>query len=202
MTGLHNPRDDLVRAIGEVCHIWAQIENWVEDIALQTAVLLQPKMREDEPLTILRIAMTNMEFRNKVSTAKAYLHLVNLDESKNLYDRAEKLLNYIDNDARVERNRYVHDTWHIYGDEIRRIKFGTKISRPKSHHRILTTAIERTYNSTNKIDEFVDNLNLVYDDLVNLYNHISWLCFSLDEESPPAHKQSLPENWSSLIHPD
>lgn len=200
MTDTYSRYDQIAHAIGDVCLWWVSDENVVHDIILHLATYLHSGFDQKEAWDILHLTVSHMDARQKIATAKVLAHHVQTPHSPTFYEQAESLLNYLDNVARPERNRYVHDYWTSDGAEVVRVRYGPKVHRPSSRERSLSQWTERRYPSLEAIHAFAKNLELVYRDLVDLDNHIAWLVGQRD--SPGPHQQPLPQEWQSLGHRD
>jgi hypothetical protein len=193
----HGVYDQIALAIGDACIWWVTIEHVVHDIILHLAVYLDPAFKATTAARdILHTTLASMDSREKVATAKALAHSVNTSDSPDFYERTEELLNYVDNVLRPERNRYIHDLWEIDGKAIIRLKIGARVIRPRPRKRELQLWTQRTYQSIESIREFVTTLELAYRDLVELDNHIAWLCGQRERRA--SHLQPLPREWRSL----
>ena len=192
--------DRIALAIGETCILWGLLEVLVHDIVLHLAVYLDDSFDHDRTWHVLHIALTNMELREKIATAKALAHGVTTPDSPDLYDRTETLLNHMDNVLRSERNRYVHDYWQHDGEEIVRLKQGTRVIRPQSRQTALYLWTARRYEGVEAIRGLVTNLEFTQLDLIDLDGHIAWLVGQ--KEQPGSHRQPLPPEWRSLAHRD
>jgi hypothetical protein len=109
-------------------------------------------------------------------------------------------MNYLDNDVRPERNRYIHDSWMGDGKSARRTNRSPKIERTQSRTSVLQLWTEREYPDVEQVGHFVRNLELLWDDLCLLDGHIAWLTDEL--KRPSGFQQPLPQEWRSLAHRD
>lgn len=187
-------------AIGDTCIRWGILESIVHDIALHLAMYLDPAFKTETARHILHLTLSNMDPREKTATAKALAHKVNTTDSPDFYEKADALLNHLDNILRPERNRYVHDIWAHDGQSFVRLKLGARVIRPQARQRELHLWTERRYENVKAIRGFVTNLELAQLDLIDLDNHIAWLMGQ--REQPGAHRQPLPREWRSLAHRD
>ncbi|MEQ9247644.1 MAG: hypothetical protein RLO21_16835, partial [Nitratireductor sp.] len=149
---------------------------------------------------ILHLTLASLDIRGKIVTAKALAHQIDEIDSPGFYDRVEELLNYVDNELRPERNRYVHDNWSIAGSAAMRMRLAPKITRPQARQRDLTMWSGRRYPSITAALAFVKNLQLADGDLVQLDNHIAWMVSQRDLQ--PGSPQPLLPEWQSLAHRD
>jgi hypothetical protein len=190
--------DQIAKAIGNVCIWWTELEGVTHDIILHMAVCLEPSFERQTPWDILHITLSNDDVRQKFATAKLLAHMIEYESSPKFYERVEKLFNYLDNIARPERNRYVHDGWSHEGQEVVRSRMGAKIERVQARQRVIALWTERRFPNIAAIESFVTNLQLAYEDLVTLDNHIAWL--TGQKGQPPKSLQPLPLDWKSLAH--
>jgi hypothetical protein len=166
--------DQIARAIGNVCILWATIEEHIHDLILHASVCIDPAFEADAVWDTLHTVVTNMELREKIATAKALIHKV--DATGSLYDEAETLLNYIDNDLRLERNRYVHDYWDHEEGVITRVARGAKVKRlPPTGKRELRLSTDRQYEAIEGVNKLVNDLMTTYAQLASIDNQLARL---------------------------
>mgnify|MGYP006919674258 CR=1 FL=1 len=91
--------NDHLQAVGYVCVEWSLLE---EAMDLMLASLI-PLPADD----VFRCISVNADIRAKIQMAKGMCLAHGLEWSNDLIT----VLDYIDNDLRVTRNRYVHDSW-------------------------------------------------------------------------------------------
>lgn len=191
--------DTIATAVGRVCYYWSQIEHLVHDLVLHTASALDPAFDQNRPRHVLHVTLSSMEMRERLVTLKVLLHDAGGRLSPTLYDQTEPLINYLDNVLRPERNRFVHDLWE-FGEDGRwsRVKTGPRVYRPQSHDRATSLFTRREYASVDQITSFAGTLLLMYNDLVEVDNHLAWL--TSQKELPTGSTQPLPAEWKSLGH--
>jgi hypothetical protein len=192
--------DKIAKAIGNTCIWWATIEGLVHDLILHLAVCLEPTFDKKSVMDILHIALSNEDLRLKVATVKVLAHKIESVNSPQFYERVEQILNYLDNDLRLERNRFVHDGWTDEAPEIIRFSLGAKVRRTQSRKSEVVIYTEKRFSNISEIEDFVTKLEIIYDDLVTLDGHIAWL--TGQKEQPPTHFQPLPQVWRSFVHRD
>jgi hypothetical protein len=192
--------NEIIKSVGEVCYWWSHIEFLVHDITIHFAMAVNKAFERRGPRNVLNLAITGSDFRHKIATCKAFAHLVIDDGSPSLYDPTERLLSYIDNEARTERNRYVHDLWAFDETTASRIKFGPRVTRPQARKRELLTKTVRDYESAHSIRNFALNLQHIYDDLRALDDHLAGLMLYREQRTEPP--SPLPQEWRSLTHRD
>ena len=122
----------LFEKIGEVSALWSTVENDLRGFVIDLSCWHDGKFLEDHPedtgaFICLITAIGHMELRGLVATAKVLAHWVNTPEG--FYERCEPLLSKFDNDLRNRRNRYIHDSWILWGDKIKRFRSGSAIRR-------------------------------------------------------------------------
>ncbi|MDO8378597.1 hypothetical protein [Phenylobacterium sp.] len=194
----------VVNAIGSLALHWAYINGIIHDLSLHIAAALNPAFENPDeapprPWDIMNTALSNMDERAKIATVKALAHHVDETRSPQFYERTAKLLDYVDNTLRPERNRWMHDHWE-FGDVISRVKLGAQVRRPQSRQRELQLWSERQYESVEEVEAFITNLEHASDDLVALDNHIAWIAGLRD--GPSTFEQPLPVEWASIAHKD
>lgn len=153
-------------AVGQTCYWWSRIEHLVHDLCLHLAACLSPDFDKSENRIPLHIALTNMDLRQRISTAKAFASQAPTANST-FYDRFEKSLNRIDNDLRLERNRYVHDFWDA-GDvagTVERFQQRTIVTRPQSRTRDLSLGTTKMYQNVDDVESFVAQLEEAFSEL-------------------------------------
>jgi hypothetical protein len=100
-------------AIGEMCNEWAHLEQWINRLFLavgnwdyreRMALLMSGCIGQRDQIAAIRVGAVDR------CPAGKFLNLVLAS------------LNYVDNELRAERNRYVHDIWVAHDDGIGAIK--------------------------------------------------------------------------------
>ena len=153
-------------AIGQTCFWWSTIEHLVHDLCLHLASCLSIDFDRSETRVPLHIALTNMDLRQRIATAKAFASQAPT-ANPTFYDRFESLLNRLDNEFRNERNRYIHDLWGISDDRqtIERFQQRTIVTKPQSRRRELSIGTTKPYASVEEVEAFVALLEQCYHDL-------------------------------------
>ena len=90
-------------AIGHICIEWGQLENGLDEFIQLLAPL--------EAGNISNSVTAGMDVRTKIQTVKALAFI--RKPSDRWFRRLTLVLDYIDNDVRVRRNRLIHDAWYI-----------------------------------------------------------------------------------------
>ena len=192
-----SPYEDIAAAIGDVCMWWSNIEHEIHDLVLHLAMCLDPVFEKQGPFDVLHFTLSHMDVRQLIATAKSLATHVYDEHSPAFYERAEIILNFVDNDLRPERNRYVHDLWAVEGATISRSRLEPKIHRPQSRTRAFSTYAISRYSDLAAVRSLGDTLEQTYQDLAELDNHIAWLCEQ--RQASPTFQQPLPEEWKSIV---
>jgi hypothetical protein len=101
---------------------------------------------------------SNIDFREKIQIALAVGLKKKLDEV--WYDKLKELLDQIDNDLRLQRNRYVHDLWTLSGTQIKKLQFKTSIKRPQARMPLELKTQHETIVSPEEIWSLAEKINL------------------------------------------
>ena len=156
-------------AIGEVCIWWSGIEALAHGVALRLAILNEPNLYRQNARTQLNLALSNMDQRELFATTKA---LAFHGSPEDLYPRMESILNNIDNVLRLERNRFVHDSWFASGAAAQRTQRGTKVVKVQSRQKALSLNPTTQYYSLAEIDALAGKLKLAYVELEKIDKEI------------------------------
>jgi len=180
--------------------VYGAIEGVIADLIFHLSRCVTSTFEEDKAWDTLRVLVAHMDPRDRIAAAKSLASHIKTPASPFFYDRVAELLNHVDNEVRPERNRYVHDSWSSSGrGGVTRIALAPKVlKQAKPHDRVWAMYAERPYRSTRAVEKFVAHLELVYDDLVELDNHLAWLVGAL--ETPSGSLQPLPKAWRSFSH--
>lgn len=162
------PFDDLHRAIGRVVYEWAWLENDVACLVFDLCALHSPAFYRDPGAARVATAMNaDLDLRANIAVAKTLAHQVS--DRPGFFERIETALNIVNNELRNERNRYVHDIWHLIGDQPFRYKAGAAIRRQKgSGDSVLEFGTRKTFSSVTEADAFADAIHSKRVDLINL----------------------------------
>lgn len=158
--------DRIDTAVGQTCYWWSRIEHLVHDLCLHLASCLSVDFDKSENRVPLHIALTNMDMRQRIATAKAFASQAPTADNT-FFDRIERCLNRIDNELRIERNRYVHDFWGP-GDElgtVERFQQKTVVTKPQSRTRELEIGTTKIYTGMEEVEAFVLRLEEAFRDL-------------------------------------
>ena len=155
---------------------WAYIETIVHDMALHLAAYTDRAYETESVRHPLHVALSHMKLRERILVAKALAHEVPGD----YYDRLAKLLNTIDSDLTIERNRYVHDSWDTDGNSVLRYAPGPKVVRPQAQRRVLMMGTEKEFASLDEVRAFINRLLEARNSLVDLENELAGLMIAQD----------------------
>jgi hypothetical protein len=121
--------DELAKALGYVTIAWGRLENDLSEFI----ELLVPLEEGD----ISRSVTAHLDIRSKVQTIKALAFLRKpYDE---WFNKMLIYLDYIDNNLRPRRNRFIHDGWYRPGGKIIRRMHQVKFERPQAFQLVLRT---------------------------------------------------------------
>lgn len=123
MTDLRNaPWREHAEHVGVITVLWSRLE-------LYTDVFLV-RMMNIECETTASAVITTMDFREKLNALK----IIGFQRkpSKAWFEELRKTIDYIDNDLRNQRNRYVHDYWLASSDKVAHVQHKTKLVRPQA----------------------------------------------------------------------
>lgn len=98
-------------AIGRVCAHWSDVEWFCQRISEVTAPFLAVDLGRKDASLVLTVALAHMDIRNKIATAKVFVERAGI--SRSLRRDVIRVLNRIDNEHRLERNRFIHDEWIV-----------------------------------------------------------------------------------------
>jgi hypothetical protein len=121
------PLAKIAEELGYLCLSWSWLDSSINS-------MLRALIDSPDEETSAAIA-NNMDMRN---SCRAILALGFLKKPTDAwYSELQKLVNEIDNDLRVERNRMVHDSWHNTGEEAFRLTTYAKISKVQARESAL-----------------------------------------------------------------
>lgn len=152
-------------AIGRVCVNWSDIEYQCQRIAEVTAPLLAVDCARPDVGLVLSVALAHMDVRNKIATAKVFLEQSSLPAA--LTRSVVKLLDRVDNDYRLERNRFVHDEWVVSKERSARSTLRPKIVKPQARQSRLLLG-QTKMMSIDQMEEFADTLGDALHELAEL----------------------------------
>jgi hypothetical protein len=141
----------LANALGHICISWGRLENNLS----QFIELLGP-LEEGFPSEAIT---AGMDIRTKIQIIKALAHI--RQPSKRWFKRITQILDYIDNDIRVRRNRCIHDAFFTPPGKLIRRMQQIKFERPQSFQFQLVTTRDIPIRITD-----IEMLAIELDDLV------------------------------------
>jgi hypothetical protein len=101
---------------------------------------------------------SNIEFREKIQIALTVGLKKKYDDA--WYENLKELLDKIENDLRVQRNRYVHDLWTLSGTQIKKLQFKTSIKRPQARMPLELKTQHETIVSPEEIWSVAEKINI------------------------------------------
>lgn len=121
--------DRLATAIGHICMAWGRLEQQLNEFIEVLAPL--------ETGDVSNAVTAGMDIRTKIQTVKALAFT--RKPSERWFRDLALVLDYIDNDLRVRRNRVIHDGWYIPKGSLIREARQVKFLRPQAFKLTLTT---------------------------------------------------------------
>ena len=186
MTSPQSPYEELAQVIGEVVMEWTYIEGLVADMAINLASYRDRAYEDDPVRDPFIMAILCMKLPERIALTKALAHAVN--DPPDYYARLERTLNVLDNALRIERNRFIHDSWHFHGSEIIRFAEGPKVVRPQAHRREISMGVKKNYANIEAVRAFHEELVTTRNCLVDLDNELASLMNEQDNaQAPKAH---------------
>lgn len=169
----------LAEALGLVCIRWGRLDNAL----CEFIELLAPL----EPGQISETITAELDIRVKIQIIKALAFLRH--PSSEWLKKMLLLLDYIDNDLRIRRNRYIHDGWYRKNNGFFRAQRKIKFIKPQSFQLELQT-VTKTHS---KITD-VKNLAKELDDLTLIV-----FSFWLDYAHPENARSLPPKLWTQFL---
>ncbi len=166
--------EEHAKAIGFVCIHWTRLEQ-ITDTTL--AVLLKLPMDSIEAHCI----MVEMDFRQKLKSLK---HIAFAKKpSEEWFANLEKLVNYIDNDLRSARNRYVHDIWTTISDgsEVQKTYQRVRLKRPQSHQPYTMSVIDHSTIDSKELTEGAKKIIESANEMLRLFYQIPGFAEAMSE---------------------
>jgi len=136
-------------AIGELCTEWPHLEQWVNRLFLAIG-----GWNYTLPTTL--VMSSRLDFRDQIAAAK--IGAIIRCPSGDFLDNIIASLDYIDNDLRNARNRFIHDIWAPADDKLGAIRIDITAAPKKvpgsgartvQTHQINYVRIEEVYEVTN-----------------------------------------------------
>ena len=167
-------------AIGEMCSEWAYLEGWINRLFLAVgnwdyrqpmAVLMSGCIAHRDQIAAIKVGVIER------CAAGKFLNLI-LDS-----------LNYVDNELRVERNRYVHDIWAAHDDGIGavRVDLTKRVKKRQGSGEHFVQQQEYTYVT-------LDEAHEVISDIISERDHLEEIvgCFQNPQDHARAMRLSAP----------
>jgi len=119
----------ITKGLGYICIFWAWLERGVDEM-LEALIPLEEGDKS-------RAVVANINLRDKIRIIRALAFLQKFDDD--WHKKLNALLDEIDNDLRVDRNRFIHDSWAKSGRMFERITRQTKFLKPQAFALELST---------------------------------------------------------------
>jgi hypothetical protein len=160
-------------AIGYVCMCWASLERRLHHCLAELGAFSTEEIGE--------CITAETDLRARISMLRGVAFIKKPDIK--WYDAFTAVLNRIDNEMRIERNRYIHDLWlHANLEAAIKRSFKVEVSRPQAFQRELATAHDKPVTAD-------DIWNFVY--RIERVNTLLTLFVKFD-----ARAYSFVETWS------
>ena len=140
--------DEHARAIGYVCIYWAALEHGIDSL-LQTITPLEPGRISD-------CITANADIRAKMQMVKALSFA--RKPTDGWFEHVEEVINRIDNNLRLQRNRFIHDAW-VGLEPIKRRTRRTSIKRSQARADPELTTYEDVPVTASEIWQFVQQIS-------------------------------------------
>lgn len=157
--------------IGAICVNWSQIDG---DLGMILGKYMQA------PTAHVDIATSIIDLSRKCELIKAFAFIA---ECRDTYLRLEKALNFLDNDLRPIRNRYVHDSYSFFTGDHKRSAFKTRVVTVQSFTKeLLIRKVEPV--SAGELASFNDDLDTC---AMYLVGHLVTLMVDQEKAEPAAY---------------
>lgn len=165
---MSHPYDDLFCAVGRVVYEWSWLENDVAALVFDLSAIDMPSFYSSfEGDALVNALSANLDLKANIAIIKTLAFAI--DDQSDFYTRVERVTNFIGNELRNTRNRYVHDRWHINTGKVIRYKSGTVIKRePSSGKRLISYGSTEEYASVSEVDAFAEKIHLARRDIMRL----------------------------------
>lgn len=147
------------------------------------------------PAAHLDIATSVVDLSRKCELIKAFS--VTADVRKT-YERLEKALNFLDNDLRPVRNRYIHDNYSFFTGNHLRKAFKTRVVKSQAFKRELLTRSEGPITAE-EISLFNQDLDSVAMFLVSHLINMMVDAEKVESRAIEALRQVHEEHWNKLL---
>jgi hypothetical protein len=173
--------DQVATEIGRSSYWWGNIEYTLQSLCVTLARFSGEELDSEPVWVVLATVLSHMDARQRIAVAKV---LAAQGVDPDMYAQIDRLLNFIDNDLRNERNRFVHDQWQLETDGIVRRKHGARVTRPQSRQLAIHQATDKKYRDVHEVAEFATRVGDTLMKLVKLEAELE----ELHEETWP-HEQ-------------
>jgi len=160
---------NIATAIGEVAIWWSGVESMAHGLALRLAILNDEKLQNEQSVKQLNLILANMGQRDLFAVVKALAFDGSPDD---LFPRLEPVLNSLDNVERIDRNRFIHDSWFATGQTAERTTRTTKIVNNQGK-RELKLNHKVDFGSFDEVDDLAKRLKAKYAQLEAIAEEVS-----------------------------
>jgi hypothetical protein len=122
--------ESVTRAIGYICVFWGWLEGAVDALLITLLPLEKITVTPEEVKRIADAIVASLDMRDKIRILRAVAFVRKIDAK--WFKRLMAVLDLVDNDLRMKRNRYVHDVWSAPRGRLRYTTRQTKFKKPQA----------------------------------------------------------------------
>jgi hypothetical protein len=130
--------ENIATSIGYICIYWAWLDDFLSEMIRKICPFDPRKMIASDLEQLDQIFRSHGDLRDKIKILRAVAFVRKWDPK--WFQKLNTLLDRIDNDLRVKRNRMVHDCWFAPKRRLQRRTRQIKFKRPQSFALELSTA--------------------------------------------------------------
>ena len=183
----------VTRAIGYVCVFWAWLEDCIGEMILDLVPLSPKQLTKKEITEIRNVILLDTDIRTKIKILRAVAFIRKWDNA--WFTQVDRVLNKIDNDIRVRRNRIVHSMWFAPKGRLERHRKFAALKKPQSFARHELSTSERVPVKMREIWNLGSNIIAAEIKLVGLYLRHEAVQKHIDEEV----EKGIAEDWLKQI---
>lgn len=157
-------------AIGAVCQNWASLERLIKSAIHILSRSYHPAFNDATAWGVVDIIVAHADIRDRISIAKIFASQSFLGMP--LYNRFEAHLNRIDNELRLERNRFIHDDWMVTEQETVRTLRRPKVVRPQAFQVEVAWDTSKTFERIEDVEAFATEIQDAISTLIGLIDEI------------------------------
>jgi hypothetical protein len=174
-------------AVGEMCNEWAHLEQWINRLFLSVG-----NWDYRDRMALLMSGCISQ--RDQIAALK--IGVVERCGPGNFLDLTLASLNYVDNELRTARNRYVHDIWAPHDDRIGAVKIDLtrRIKRDEESGQRFVQQWENKYTTIQEVQD-------VTADIIDERGHLEEIlgCFQNSQDHERATRLSAPLQRRHLL---